>query len=74
MDAEAGLIPFCWHSADKLRHGFNADTFVARAAKYSVSHFIDCVSVARRLCASPIASRNTADEMRKIKKHECNQT
>jgi hypothetical protein len=55
MDAEAGLISFSWHSADKLRHSFKADTFVARAAKYSASHFIDCVSVARRLCASLIA-------------------
>jgi hypothetical protein len=42
--------------------------------KYSVSHFIDCDAVARRLCVSLIASGNTADEMGKIKKHECNQT
>jgi hypothetical protein len=35
--------------------------------KYSVSHFIDCDAVARRLCASLIASGNAADEMRKIK-------
>jgi hypothetical protein len=42
--------------------------------KYSVSHFIDCDAVARRLCVSLIASGNTADEMGKFKKHECNQT
>jgi hypothetical protein len=55
MDTEAGLIFCSRHSADKLRHGFKADTFVARAAKYSVSHFIDCVLAARRLCESLIA-------------------
>jgi hypothetical protein len=46
---------------------------IARALKYSVSHFIDCHAVARRLCTSLIASSNAADEMRKIK-NECNQT
>src|SRR5207245_11210243 len=57
-----------------LRRKFKAEMFIARSAKYSVSHFIDCGAVARRLCASLVASSNTADEMRKIKKHECNQT
>jgi hypothetical protein len=51
------------HSADKLRDGFQAEMFIARSANYSVSHFIDCRAIARRLCASLIASGNTADEM-----------
>jgi hypothetical protein len=50
MDAEAGLIFFWRRSADKLRHHFKAEMFIARSAKYSVSHFIDCRAAARRLC------------------------
>jgi hypothetical protein len=63
MDAEAGLICFSRALADTLRHHFEAEMFIARAAKYSVSHFIDCSAVALRLCASLIAPDNAADEM-----------
>jgi len=54
-------------SANNLRRGSQRETIIASAWKYSVSHFIDCDAVARRLCASLIASGNAADEMRKIK-------
>jgi hypothetical protein len=67
MDAETGLILSWRRSADKLRHHFKADMFIARSAKYSVSHFIDCRTAARRLCASLIASDNAADEMERSK-------
>jgi hypothetical protein len=60
-------------AADNLRHQSKGETIIARALKYSVSHFIDCDAVARRLCASLIASSNAADETRKIK-NEYNQT
>jgi hypothetical protein len=67
MDAEAGLILLWRHSADTLRHHFKAEMFIARSAKYSVSHFIDCRAAARRLCASLIASDDAADEMERSK-------
>jgi hypothetical protein len=41
--------------------------FIARSAKYSVSHFIDCRAAARRLSASLIASDSAADEMERSK-------
>jgi hypothetical protein len=63
MDAEAGLISFSRGSADTLRHHFKAEIFIARSAKYSVTHFIDCSAIALRLCASLIVSGNAADEM-----------
>jgi hypothetical protein len=63
MDAEAGLISFSRRSADKLRHHFKAEMFVARWAKYSVTHFIDCSAIALRHCASLIVSGSAADEM-----------
>jgi hypothetical protein len=53
--------------ANNLRRDLQRETIIASASKYSVSHFIDCDAVARRLCASPIASGNAVDEMRKIK-------
>jgi sulfonate transport system substrate-binding protein len=43
------------------------ERFIATSQRNSVSHFIDCVSAARRLCASLIAPGNAADETRKIK-------
>jgi hypothetical protein len=67
MDAEAGLICFSQALADTLRHHFKAGTFIARPAKYSVSHFIDCSAIALRLCASVIASSNAADEMERLR-------
>jgi hypothetical protein len=67
MDAEAGLICFSRRSADKLHHHIKAEMFIARSAKYSVSHFIDCNAVALRLCASLLASGNAADEMERSK-------
>jgi sulfonate transport system substrate-binding protein len=42
------------------------ETIVAHALKYSVSHFIDCDPVARRLCALLIASCNAPDPTREI--------
>jgi hypothetical protein len=42
----------------------NRETIIARALKYSVSHFIDCDAVARRLCASPIVSGKAANQTR----------
>jgi hypothetical protein len=67
MDAEAGLICSSRRSADKLRHHMKAEIFIARSAKYSVTHFIDCSAAARRLSASLIASDNAADEMERSK-------
>jgi len=60
-------------AADNRRHPSKGETIIARALKTSVSHFIDCDAVARRLCASLIASGDAADETRKIK-NEINQT
>jgi hypothetical protein len=45
------------------------ETIIADLPKYSVSHFIDCKTIARRLGASLIASRNAADHQ-KEQKHE----
>ena len=46
------------------------ETIIADASKYSVGHFIDCKLIARTLGASLIASRNTADQYWKEKRHE----
>jgi hypothetical protein len=36
-------------AAGNLHRNFKIETIIARALKYSVSHFIDCNLVARRL-------------------------
>jgi len=60
-------------AADNICCNSEAETIIVRALKTSVSHFIDCDAVARRLCASLIAPGHAANETRKIK-NETNQT
>jgi sulfonate transport system substrate-binding protein len=50
--------------ADNLHRIPKAEMFIARALKYSVSHFIDCNPAARRLRASLIAFGNAVDQIR----------
>jgi hypothetical protein len=51
-------------AADNLHRIINSETIITRALKYSVSHFIDCNPVARRLCASLIDFSKAATQTR----------
>jgi hypothetical protein len=65
FDATTDLLEKFTLAADNRRRTLKAETIIARPLKYSVSHFIDCHAVARRLHASLIASSKTADQTRK---------
>jgi predicted xylose isomerase-like sugar epimerase len=59
--------------ADNFHHTLNRETIIARALKYTVSHFIDCDAVARTLCVSPLNSSRAAKSNQRDE-HEYSQT
>jgi hypothetical protein len=71
-----GAVPICssefMPAADKFRNDSANERIVARGLEYSVSHFIDCNPVARRLWASPIGL--VIEQTRKNYEHEYDQT